>query len=160
MKPTSDQYAESIFQEFTLEITRYMFPKPSDSLEGVRKGIEKFRAACQKREEIVFAILNKDTEEFLGCCGIHGRDDGRNPELGLWVKKSGHGNGYGREAIHALVKWARESLEVDSFVYPVAKENIASRKIPESLGGVVFAEKLVTTMRGTVLDEVVYRIKA
>ena len=45
----------------------------------------------------------------------------------------------------------------DYAIYPVDKANVASRKIPESLWGTVFAEKQVQTMSGDILDEVIYK---
>ena len=38
------------------------------------------------------------------------------------------------------------------------KPNIASRKIAESLEGIVVEERIVKTMRDSYLDEVVYKI--
>jgi hypothetical protein len=40
----------------------------------------------------------------------------------------------------------------------VDRANVSSRKIPESLGGVVFEGKITKTRHGSLLDEVVYRI--
>ncbi len=160
LAPVANSHAGEIFREFTPEITRYMFPKPADTVEEVAEIIAIFSGARKKREEIVSAILHRETGEFLGCCGLHAREMDRAPELGIWVKKGAHGNHYGREAIYTLVSWAKENLTVDGFLYPVDKRNIPSRKIPESLGGDVIAEKLVTSQAGNILDEVVYRISA
>ena len=65
---------------------------------------------------------------------------------------------YGREAIKILRHWAIENIDFDYAIYPVDKANIASRKIAESLGGMVIKERKVKTMRGRYLDEVVYKI--
>jgi hypothetical protein len=46
----------------------------------------------------------------------------------------------------------------DYLVYPVDRRNIPSRRIPESMGGEILEEKRVATMRGTELDEIVYRL--
>ena len=43
-------------------------------------------------------------------------------------------------------------------MYPVDKKNISSRKIPESLGGIIETEYKTTNMAGKILDEVEYRI--
>ena len=51
-----------------------------------------------------------------------------------------------------------ENIDFDYAIYPVDKANIASRKIAESLGGMVIKERRVKTMRGSYLDEVVYKI--
>jgi RimJ/RimL family protein N-acetyltransferase/glutaredoxin len=158
LAPIDKSLAPEIYREFTPEVTQYMYPKPADSVEQVEEIIEIFADSRRKNEDLVSAVLLRDTHEFLGCCGLHARDNGLIPELGLWIKKGAHGNKYGREAIHTLVAWATEHLALEGFTYPVDKRNVASRRIPESLAGRVVAEKMLTSQSGVILDEVVYFI--
>lgn len=154
----SDEFEQDIFQEFTDEITIYMFPSPAKDIEEIRSFIAESRRAIKAGNNLQFAILSKTTEEFLGCCGLHGEGKVRTPELGIWLKKSAHGSGYGREAVHTLVNWSRKNIDIDYFIYPVDRRNIASCRIPESLGGEVVEEFKAETSTGKILDEVVYRI--
>jgi RimJ/RimL family protein N-acetyltransferase len=154
----SNNFEQEIFKEFTAEVTRYMFPSPAKNIEETRRFINESRHSMQIGNDLQFVIVSKSTEEFLGCCGLHGEGKTRTPELGIWIKKSAHGDGYGREAIHTLVNWARNHIDFDYFIYPVDCKNIASRKIPESLGGQVVEEVKVETPASKILDEVVYRI--
>ena len=156
--PIEEIYAPIIFDEFDEDITHFMFPKPAEKIEETLAFIHSSREGIKGGFDLVFSILEKSKKEFLGCCGFHGTEDTKIPELGIWIKKSAHGKKYGREAITVLTQWASENVDFDYLIYPVDKENIASRKIPESLGGMVFQEKKVKTMRGTFLDEVVYKI--
>jgi len=153
-----ESYANEIFREFTPEIARYMIPKPAGKLEETLSFISVSVDGMRKRRELVLVITTREGKEFLGCCGLHGKEDPRTPHLGIWIKKGAHGNKYGREAIAALASWAARNIESDYLVYPVDRENTASRRIPESLGGIVFEEKKVTTMSGGRLNEVIYRI--
>ena len=105
----------------------------------------------------MLAILRKDTREFLGCAGFH-NPKSKTPEFGIWIKKTSHGNGYGKEAITALYDWVCGKFEFDYILYPVDKRNIASRKIPESLGGVIKKEYKEKNLVGFELDEVEYHI--
>ena len=66
----------------------------------------------KKGQELVLAILNKKTKEFLGVAGLH-HIDTPYPELGVWTKKSAHGHKYGREAMTALKEWADDNLAYD-----------------------------------------------
>lgn len=95
--------------------------------------------------------------EFLGICEV-GAIDTDTPELGIWIKKSAQGNGFGREAIHVLKVWIDKNLEYEYLAYPVEQRNIPSRKIAESLGGKVFREFQQTHLSGNLLDQVEYRI--
>jgi RimJ/RimL family protein N-acetyltransferase len=67
--------------------------------------------------------------------------DSVSPEVGLWLKESAHGQGFGREAIASLVKWGHTSLGKESFTYPVAVENGASRRIAEHLHGEIIGNR-------------------
>lgn len=154
----SASYEQAIFREFDEQISRYMFPKPADSLEQSREFILSSLAACAAGNNLQFVILDKQSQEFLGCCGLHGQTDSIKPELGIWLKKSAHGQGLGKEAIHTLVFWAQEALVLESFIYPVDRRNEASRKIPLSLGGKLIAERREVGRAGNSLDLLVYQI--
>lgn len=158
LQPIAMKYAETIFLEFTARITRYMMPAPAGRIEETQAFIRSALARMSACEDLVLVILDKATGEFLGCCGLHGAGDPRHPQLGLWVKESAHGNGYGKEAIVALKRWADASLRFDYITYPADRRNGASRRIPEALGGVVFREEFAPKQDGGVLDEVVYKI--
>ncbi len=151
-------FERDVFEEFSSDITTYMIPKPADSVEETRAFIEASLKGFAEGNNLQFVILEKTTDDFLGCCGLHGRDDVRNPEFGIWLKKGAHGRGLGKEAISTLAFWAQERIRLESFVYSVDKRNVSSRKIPVSLGGEVVEERTETGMSGNVLDEVVYKI--
>ncbi|VTP63120.1 Uncharacterised protein [Serratia rubidaea] len=57
------------------------------------------------------------------------------PELGLWIKEDQHHQGYGRELLQAIARWAGERYRPHYFIYPVAEQNLPSRRLAESLGG-------------------------
>ena len=155
--PASETYAGAVFREFTAQITEFMFPKPAEEIEETLAFIRGARERMARGEDLDMAILLKSTAEFLGHGGLH-HIGGDTPELGIWIKQGAHGQAYGREAVTALTRWGFENLQVRYLVYPVDRRNIASRKIPESLGGVVEAEYEHTNLSGRVLDIVEYRI--
>ena len=160
LSSVSDKYVETMFREFDDETTRYMRPSANETIEQAMEFIDSSRKEMKHGEGFVFSIENKATGEYLGNGGlVTSSYPAATPEFGIWIKKGAHGNKYGREAIHTMYKWACENLVCDYFVYPVAKENIPSRKIPESLGGVVFKEDSFTKTDGRVVDCVVYRIE-
>ncbi|NMF61791.1 GNAT family N-acetyltransferase [Brasilonema octagenarum] len=151
------EYTEDVFREFTSEITTFMYPKPADNISETEKVIKGMIQQREKKTDLVLVILKKDTLEFLGICEV-GAIETDIPELGIWIKKSVHGNSFGREAIYALKDWVDKNLEYKYLSYPVDKRNIPSRKIAESCGGKVFREFQQTNKSGNLLDEVEYRI--
>lgn len=154
----SNQFAKDIFQEFTEEITTYMVPSPAKNIEETHKFIAESRQGIEAGYNLQFVILSKVTGEFLGNCGLHGENQPRTPELGIWLQKTAHGQGYGREAVHTLVKWSRDNIDLDYFLYPVDSRNTPSRKIPESLDGEIIKKSQIKTPTGKILDYLVYQI--
>jgi [ribosomal protein S5]-alanine N-acetyltransferase len=159
LAPISLEYAQTIFEEFTGDITRYMFPKPATEISETRAFIQESIESMQTGNNLQLAILKKDSKEFLGCCGLHGEANAQIPEFGIWLKKEAHGHGYGKEAITALYNWAERAMKVDYYIYPVDRRNIASRKIPESLAGIVIDEYVNEGLEGNRLEQVVYKIE-
>jgi hypothetical protein len=74
------------------------------------------------------------------------------------AKKSAPGKKIGREAVAGVYTWAVNNPEFDYFIYPAHKDNIPSRKIAESLGGVVVSSGKKVFPTGKEFDEVVYHI--
>lgn len=155
--PIEGKYANEIYKEFTHEVTKYMFPKPADNIEETFGFIHSALQGLEKGNNLQMVIVLKNTKEFIGCIGLHDIDT-KEPEVGIWTKKSSHGNRYGFEAGTALIQWAFDHLEVDHLVYPVDKRNIASRRIPECNGGRIVKEYKKINSIGFELDEYEYWI--
>lgn len=154
----SEAVIDSIFSEFTDEITLYMAPRTpkerSETEAFVKRGMEK----NLRGDDFVFAIYKKDGE-FIGGGGVHGLNK-LNAELGIWTKKSSHGNHFGREAVTAAAKWAAANTDVRGLLYPVEFANIASRKIAENLGGIIVGDSFDVNQSGRLCHWANYYIDA
>jgi RimJ/RimL family protein N-acetyltransferase len=49
--------------------------------------------------------------------------------------------GLGRELIGAVRAWATRNFPIEYFEYPVAEENLASRRIAEAYGGQIIGRR-------------------
>jgi len=156
--PITDQYAETIFREFTDEITKLMVPSTPTQIDQIYEFIRTSNKYMNENTDLTFVILENSTDEFLGICGLHGKLNPNEPILGIWLKKDAHGNRFGQEAIMVLVDWARENLIFNFLVYPCDRDNIPSRRIAEKLNGIIFRTGEVTSMSGRILNEVAYKI--
>jgi RimJ/RimL family protein N-acetyltransferase len=142
--------AQEVFGCITPAIARFMPWDPPSWSEYVRR--------CEKRmqapepNKFSFVIRRFDNKECLGMASVEDVDS-VSPELGLWLKESAHGQGFGREVVAALVEWGHATLGKGSFIYPVAIQNIASRRIAENLHG-----KIIGNRRNPKYDSVVYSI--
>lgn len=153
--PISPTYRDDIFREFTDEITVHMYPPTPSSIADTDAFIDKSIRERIAGTDLVLAILREGT--FIGNCGLH-RINTLAPEFGIWIIKSAHGRGYGREAVAALKVWADNNLTYDHIEYPVVNINTASRKVAESLGGVVHHEFQKKNGRGEERTMIMYHI--
>lgn len=157
LKSISLAYKKPIFENFTEEITTYMYPRPAKNTGEAASFIKNSLEGMKNQHELILVILKKDSQEFLGCAGIH-RINTKHPEFGIWLKKTAHGNGYGLEAITAMKNWCEENLDCEYFTYPVDEQNYPSRRIPEKLGGEIIRSYQKKNLNGRILNLVEYRI--
>jgi len=135
-----------------------MVVKIAESTDDTKLFIDEMIQGQKEGRDLLFVILGRNNNEFLGTAGLHSVQNGKSPALGVWIKNGQHGNGIGTEAVEAVCKWAEMSMIVDNFVFEVAKNNAASRKIPEKLGGVIVRERKIRTYEGDLMDEITYHI--
>lgn len=154
LRPVTLHFAAVMFKEFTDEVTIFMYPPTPKQVSETRQFVLECKQKFKRGEEVVCVILKKTNKEFLGCVGLH-KINTKTPELGIWIKQSAHGHHYGREAVTAMKLWADVNLDYNYIKYPVVKQNVASRKIPESLGGVVgkrYTKKMLSGKSYSMLD--------
>ena len=133
LAPISAAHADAYFKEFTPRITRYQFPEPFQSVEETRAFIADAQALRAEGEALVCAILNADGA-FLG--SVEARNlTSPTPEVGLWLKASAQGMGYGRETMEAFLGFLRENGRIDFFVYEADRRNPASTRLAAALKG-------------------------
>lgn len=133
LRPVSDDLKFDICNEFTPEVTKFMPFMPNCDIKVTEDFIANSNQELISGKGIQFCIIKRETNEFLGCGGLH-HTDTKAVEIGLWLKKGVHGNGYGIETVKALIDLAEKNLDIDYLFYPVDKDNWASRKIAEKLG--------------------------
>jgi len=158
LRPIQKRDTEAIFHHFTAEITRYMMPASAKELSETEAFVTSALLALKQATDLHLVISDKAGGEFLGICGLHDRGADDELELGIWLKIEAHGRRAGFEAISGLKEWAEDNLLYRQLIYPVDRRNIASRKIPEALGGRIIAEKKQISMAGHELDEIVFAI--
>jgi ribosomal-protein-alanine N-acetyltransferase len=155
--PISGKYKHDIFNSFTPEVAKFMYPKTHDDISETEGFLEFSRKGLEDGNNLQMVILKKSNNEFLGCSGIHDLDTDT-PETGLWLKESAHGFAYGKETIEAIYNWAKQNLNFKYIKYSVERENISSIKIPEMLEGKVHREYKMKNMAGRIQDLLEYRI--
>ena len=152
-----------------LQLSQFQMPDAQDVFACITPAIAKFMpweppswseyvTRCEKRVQFPepnnfsFVIRRLDNRECLGMASFEDADS-VSPEVGLWLKESVHGQGFGWEVVAALVEWGHATLGKESFIYPVAVQNTASRRIAENLHG-----EIVGKRTNPKYDSVVYKI--
>jgi RimJ/RimL family protein N-acetyltransferase len=134
LRPFDDGDAPETFAAITPGLTRFMNWEPPPSLEKFAEVWRSWLSAMNTGSELYFVI--RASQEFVGIAGLHGLGEDQ-PELGLWIKEAAQGNGYGQEAMAALLAWASERFGPSAFKWPVAVDNAPSRRLAEKLDGVL-----------------------
>jgi ribosomal-protein-alanine N-acetyltransferase len=159
MRPVSRDRAAEISAAFTPEVCRYMFPQPASEIAETLDFIDRARAKMALGEELAVSVFARADGALLGGAGLHDLSSGA-PEVGIWVKLSAHGHGFGLEAVEGLISWATQTLGIREIRYPVMIENWPSRRIPERLGGTIVRQFRKANAAGVMRDLVEYVIPA
>ena len=152
IEPFCEQDAVESFACITPSLTRYMSWEPPASLEEYAQVWGRWLPAIADGSDIVFTVRERVGARFIGLVGLH-HTGSETPELGIWIREDKHGLGFGGEALLAVVQWASQWVVAKHFIYPVAAQNRASRRIAEALGGVVIERRMAEKY-----ESVVYQI--
>ncbi len=140
--PISEKYREDMFAASTPTLVRFMsWSAPIDISETdtfIKNAIQDNLTG----KTCTFTITDVVSGQFIGNCSIHEDIPGKK-EVGIWIKESSQGNGYGKDTLQTLLVFAREVLQLDSLLYRAAPENIGSQKLCESVGGVYIGTSVV-----------------
>ena len=151
--------AQAAFLEATPTIAQFMSWEPAPSLEAFELIWQSWLPKMRAGTDLSLVVRHKPSFEFLGVAGLH-NTGASEPEVGIWIKESQHGHGYGREAVAMILAFAAEDLGKEAAVYPVVEQNGPSRRLAESLGGKIIGTRLLRKAAGIEHPEVIYRIPA
>lgn len=128
--------ASEIFTLISPEITHFMAWEAPASEEAFAAVWQNWLPAMEEGSELTLVPRSRDDGRCLGIIGVHAlRSD--TPELGIWLRRDVHGRRFGHELIGAVARRVSRMRPVRYFEYPVAEENLASRRIAEAYGGEV-----------------------
>ena len=89
----------------------------------------------KKIVHLCLAIIYKETNEFVGWCGLdHTNQKDADPALFYLLKASYWGKGLATEAAGALLDYAFTQLDLASIHAGAAPENLASKRVMEKIG--------------------------
>jgi RimJ/RimL family protein N-acetyltransferase len=81
-----------------------------------------------------WVVVEKETNDFVGCAGLWQSAGWPELELGYWLVKEHQGKGYAFEACVRAREFARDTLKAPSLVSYIDPVNAPSIKLAERLG--------------------------
>jgi ribosomal-protein-alanine N-acetyltransferase len=89
----------------------------------------------QKIVHLCLAIIDKDTQAFIGWCGLDHRDRKNEfPVLFYLLRERYWGNGLGTEAAKAVIDYAFRELDIVRIDSSTIIDNLASKRVMEKIG--------------------------
>lgn len=115
--------------------TMRFYPRPFTPLE-VEEWIERNVGWYVHRGYGLWAVVHKDTGEFVGQCGLTPQDvEGREEvEVGWHTKRRYWGRGYATEAALAARDYGFEVVGLERLVSLIRPENAPSARVAEKIG--------------------------
>ena len=154
--PFDEAYLEDYYREFTEEVTRYQFPDPFADREAARALVGAFCALMREGEMLELLMLSHEGE-FIGSLEVHGLKE-EIPELGLWIKASAQGKGYGYEALRAILAWLQRERDIHICAYEADVRNTASLRLARKFRCEERGVEVLTTDSGKELQLMTFLI--
>jgi RimJ/RimL family protein N-acetyltransferase len=118
------------------EVMRFVPPGPAATMETFQTAIEARHAMERETGHAMWAVEEKQTGMFIGQCGLRPVDEGAGPEIDLayhYSPSSWH-QGYGTEAVIAVLAHGFGLVGLDGVMAVVVPENIGSWRVLEKSG--------------------------
>ncbi len=98
------------------------------------KWIIEHRAACERNEQAVFAIITKQTNDLTGAVGLMLNKEQLQAELGYWIGKPYWGQGFATEAAQTIIKYGFEKFHLTCNYADCFQWNTTSIKVIQKIG--------------------------
>lgn len=108
---------------------------PGYSLAESRAWLKTIKPEWDKGISYAFAIRDRQTNEFLGGCGLNRVDENPMMNLGYWIKTPAAGHGIATQAARALAQFGFDYLGLLRIEIIMSVRNQASRRVAEKVGG-------------------------
>jgi RimJ/RimL family protein N-acetyltransferase len=127
--------AESLLAIFSDPVTMEFYPSTKD-IHETRHWIERCIVNYEKLGHCFWAVLLRDTGEFIGQCGILYQNLRHRPEneIGYMLQRRSWGQGYATEAAAACRDWAFAHYRYDYVVSYIDPRNTRSLAVAKRIG--------------------------
>jgi RimJ/RimL family protein N-acetyltransferase len=130
---TSDA-AELVRLNSDPEVVRYTGDPPFASVDEARELIEELRDRYARDGYSRWAVVRRDTGDFIGWCGLSFRPASGEIDLGFRLFRAAWGQGFATEAARASLSLGFEVFHLQAIVGRAMEGNAASHHILRKLG--------------------------
>lgn len=102
--------------------------------EQTRRGIEYFIKGQTENGFTLWAVIEKETGNLIGHCGLDYIPDKSDIEIAYLLAKECWGKGYATEIAKETLRYAREKLNLNRIVAMTFPENLPSIKVLDKIG--------------------------
>ncbi len=156
IQPFKALFLEDYFREFTDEVTQYQYPDSFPNLEAANDVLSGFMQAMEQGDMLELVVLGEN-EEFLGSIEVFGIQE-KTPEIGLWLKSSAQGKGYGYEALRGVMDCLGMGQKYEYIIYEADVRNKPSIRLIEKFHVEKGGYESVVTESGKKLMLQTYRV--
>ncbi len=129
IQPFRDSFLAEYYREFTDDITKYQYPDAFPNMEAAKGLVSEFVSEMEQGNMLELVILTR-SGEFIGSMEAFGIRE-KTPEIGLWLKSSAQGKGYGYEALKGLLTYLSAHGAYQHYRYEVDVRNLPSIRLVE-----------------------------
>jgi ribosomal-protein-alanine N-acetyltransferase len=128
--------AEAVFScwESDPDVARYMFWTSHNDINKTIEWVEEEIRKIESDNWYRWAFVHKKTGELLGTGLLYIEEEYNQFEISYNLGKKAWGCGYTTEAMHEVIRFAKEELGIKEIMGRHAKENTSSGNVLEKLG--------------------------
>lgn len=140
LRPITFEDAPGLFEmDSSAAVHRYLGQQPVKQMEEIIEVIGFIHQQYQDHGMARWAVIDKQTQEFLGWSGLKWITEPINEklhyyDLGYRFKESAWGKGYATEAAQAWVNYARDEMQLDAIFAIADPNNTGSCKVLQKTG--------------------------
>jgi RimJ/RimL family protein N-acetyltransferase len=118
------------------EVRRFLPAGPAPTMADFHRVIGERQAMERELGHAIWAVEDKATGTFVGQCGLRLVDEGAGPEIDLayHYARACWGNGYGTEAVIAVLAHGLGPVGLEAIMAVVVPENVGSWRVMEKAG--------------------------
>lgn len=116
-------------------VMQYTDEEPFENIGTVSLMLESVQTLLRRGESLEWAIVATESHTLIGTCGLHSFDEAlTSAEVGCLLRQSAWGQGYMKNAINLLIRYAKDTLSLRHLIADVHPDNERAQQLFRALG--------------------------